>query len=390
MPRKKTHEEFVTELKEINPNLEVLGDYISYHTKIKLKCLIDDYIFETTPASVISSKSGCPVCSGNVVLKGINDLWTTHPEVAELLKNPGDGYRYSIGTHTCLEFKCPDCKAVKICKPVTFTRHGHFSCPKCGDGISFPEKFIYALLSQLNINFIYQLTSTTFEWCENYRYYFYLNDYNYIIETHGLQHYKNMGLFSKYSDDKVQINDENKRKLAKENGIKKYIVIDSRYSEMDYIKNSIINSELSNIFDLSNIDWVECLRYATKSIVKNICDDWNISKDINVLTEKYKLSETTIRRYLIKGTDIGLCNYIKKNMRKYSKVYCFSTKEIFPSKKYVEKEYKISIGNACTGTTKTAYGSKWAYVEDLPEDFIFEKSTITLKEYLKEYKKCKQ
>lgn len=30
----------------------------------------------------------CPVCAGKKVLIGYNDLWTTHPEVAKLLKDP--------------------------------------------------------------------------------------------------------------------------------------------------------------------------------------------------------------------------------------------------------------------------------------------------------------
>lgn len=30
----------------------------------------------------------CPVCAGKKVLIGYNDLWTTHPEIAKLLKDP--------------------------------------------------------------------------------------------------------------------------------------------------------------------------------------------------------------------------------------------------------------------------------------------------------------
>lgn len=39
----KTHEYFVTEMKKINPNIEIIGDYINAKTKIRVKCLLDGY-----------------------------------------------------------------------------------------------------------------------------------------------------------------------------------------------------------------------------------------------------------------------------------------------------------------------------------------------------------
>ena len=138
------------------------------------------------------------------------------------------------------------------------------------------------------------------------------------------------------------------------------------------------NDDFVTLFDLSNIDWLECLKYATKSIVKSICDDWNDSKDMNILIEKYKLNINTIGNYLRKGSDLGLCNYkqeikemvSKKISKKTSKpVYCVETNEVFPSSSYIRKEYGIIVSNVCIGKAKTACGLKWIYVEDLPEDF---------------------
>ena len=39
MPRKKTNEEFINELRTIHPKIEVLDYYINSDTKIKVKCL---------------------------------------------------------------------------------------------------------------------------------------------------------------------------------------------------------------------------------------------------------------------------------------------------------------------------------------------------------------
>jgi hypothetical protein len=61
---------------------------------------------------------------------------------------------------------------------------------------------------------------------------------------HGGQHYKSGFNISNRSLNEEQKNDLIKEKLAKKNGILHYIVIDSRRSTVEYIKNSIINSEL--------------------------------------------------------------------------------------------------------------------------------------------------
>ncbi|CAN2175263.1 Probable Zinc-ribbon domain containing protein [Candidatus Nanopelagicaceae bacterium] len=52
--------------------------------KRKWKCSLG-HIWEATPSSRTNShhQSGCPVCSGNQLLKGFNDLATTHPELAK-------------------------------------------------------------------------------------------------------------------------------------------------------------------------------------------------------------------------------------------------------------------------------------------------------------------
>ena len=74
--RNKTTEEFVNELKEINDNIEILGEYIKSNIKIKCKCKIDGYEWEVTPNSLLNG-SGCPKC----VIKSIVEKRTkTHKE----------------------------------------------------------------------------------------------------------------------------------------------------------------------------------------------------------------------------------------------------------------------------------------------------------------------
>jgi hypothetical protein len=52
--------------------------------KRKWKCSLG-HIYEATPASRTNThhQSGCPICAGNLLLVGFNDLATTHPELAK-------------------------------------------------------------------------------------------------------------------------------------------------------------------------------------------------------------------------------------------------------------------------------------------------------------------
>lgn len=59
----KTHEEYVAELNAINPNIEVIGEYSGMLNGILHRCKIDKYEWITPPSSLLSG-SGCPKCNG--------------------------------------------------------------------------------------------------------------------------------------------------------------------------------------------------------------------------------------------------------------------------------------------------------------------------------------
>lgn len=64
----RTHEEFIEILNKINSNIQVLGKYVNNHTPIKCKCLKDGYEWSTTPSKLINAKHGCPMCGGSAPL----------------------------------------------------------------------------------------------------------------------------------------------------------------------------------------------------------------------------------------------------------------------------------------------------------------------------------
>lgn len=247
----------------------------------------------------------CPYCCvpSKKILIGFNDLWTTHPHIANLLTDNEKGYKLSFGSDRKEKFKCDKCGSINE-KSVNYVVNYGFTCT-CSDGISYPEKFMMSVLDQINIDYIPQ---KTFKWSEKKRYDFYIQNLNLIIEIHGQQHYKWTG-FNRSLEEEQQ-NDKYKMNLAISNDINEYIVIDCRMSNLDYIKNSILNSKLNGIFNFEKIDWKNAYEFAMKSLVKTVCDLFNNGiTDTKQLGKMVKLNKSTIVKYLKQGNEIGWCNY---------------------------------------------------------------------------------
>lgn len=284
------------------------------HYNHRLNCYNHEFWVLESNLSKING-SGCACCNNKVVIKNVNNLLFKYSEVAKYLVNTEDGYTHTSKSPKKILCKCPVCNNTRYYSVQNLVVKG-FYCDKCSDGISFSEKFISNLLSQLNIKYVRQFCLKSNVRKYFYDFYFEYHNKKYIIEANGIQHYKETKFSNnntKTLDDEIR-NDKEKFDLALRNGInyQNYIVIDARVSELEYIKNSIIHSNLSSIFDIKNIDWNECLLYASKSILPEICQYWeqnhqNIS--LSNLSKKYNLDRSTITQYLKNGTKIGICNY---------------------------------------------------------------------------------
>lgn len=251
----------------------------------------------------------CPCCNNKVVVRGVNDIATTHPEFVKYFEDVNDAYNHTYGSEKYVWCICPICKTRKYMQIAHLIKKG-ICCQNCGDGISYPEKFISNMFIQLNIPFIRQYSKKYASWIENNFYDFYLPDYNMIIEVHGMQHYKQC--FSKISYEEQSRIDKNKKDLAIKNNISYYIEIDARYSEMDYIKTSVLNNEISKIIDLSNVNWRSCNEAASSSIVKEVCEFWESNKEnltTNDVSKHFMIDRCTVVSYLKRGTINRWCNY---------------------------------------------------------------------------------
>ena len=293
-------------------------------------CTIDGYSGEIREDH-LTSKHGCPVCAGRKSLMGYNDLWTTRPDIAMLLLNPSDGYRLMEHSGTKTYFKCPNC-GEHIYTYVRDVSNRGLTCRRCGDGFSYANKFMYNVIHQITLlypnnedlkNFC---AEKTFAWsryvvndnpklCGKKVYDLYIPlDTKIIIENHGEQHYKESS-FHRIKNAKTlseeQENDKIKQSIALQNGILSdhYIVLDCRKSEMIYIKNSIMNSNLPSLlqFSESQIDWDMCDKYATSSRVYEACCYWNDGiKNYKDIASLMKMHYETIKRYIRKGQELNI------------------------------------------------------------------------------------
>lgn len=313
--------------------------------------------------------SGCCYCQNKKVLKGFNDIATTNPELVKYFVNLNESFLYTNGSEHKIKVKCPDCGFQKNMRIANLNIYKKISCPYCSDGISYPEKILITFLNKLNIDF---KTQKTFKWSQRKRYDFYIPLLNCIIETHGGQHYNNgFESLSNKTLEEEQSNDQLKECLAKENGIEHYIVLDCRKSELEWIKNSILNSELNELFDLSNVDWNECEKSSFNSYKKDILKKFENGETAVQILKKSNLGSTTVYRYLRSH------NNYKKKTYKISKIYCKELDIIFDNMEKVKSYFKKILNiNFCKMTLKKSLENKKSIKT---YDILFIEENITFK-----------
>ena len=337
--------------------------------------------FYSRPENVIRDwKIGCPICSGRVVAKGINDFNSIYPELSRYLVNYEDGNKYTYSSNKVVNWRCPDCgnewrqsfskMALKINK-----------CSRCGINNSYAERIMSVLLDGLCVLYDREIK---FDWSGNKRYDFYLFEHNTIIEMHGKQHYHNSFPYKTARNEyEEMLNDEEKYSLAMQNGISEYIVIDASKSDFEWIKNNICNSPLPTLlcFSSKDIDWKLIDKQATSNLIKDVCSDYNNGASMDYLIQTYGKSRNTIRDYLKKGASFGWCNYepqksiIEAHKNSGIRVIETMSKPVvqlnakngetineFPSIQEAQRQLKVShIWDCIVGRRNTAGGYKWKY-----------------------------
>lgn len=238
---KKEHEQYVEELKYVNPDIEVVGDYINAHTKILHKCKIDGYSWFVKPTHILNG-SICPKCNER--------------NLSNMYKKPHDMYVQQLSiinpdlevVEEYINARVPSLHKCKIDGYEWFiapmnTLSGQ-GCPQCQESIG--ERRIRQYLQMHNIAYSYQ---HKFENCKDKKvlpFDFYLPKLNTCIEFDGEQHFRPVDFSGNNKDlslNKFEItkcHDDIKTKYCQNNNIK--------LLRIPYFKD--IETELDNFIHL--------------------------------------------------------------------------------------------------------------------------------------------
>lgn len=254
---KKTHDEFVKEMKAINNNVIVIGKYIKDSQKILCKCKNCEHEWYQTPNNLLSKGCGCPICAA----KKRNDGNTlTHEEFMRKTAEKISPSIEIIGkyekSNKKILCKCKKCGHEWYQLPGNIL-HGN-SCPSCT--ISKLENSVKAILDKFNVKYIEKASSDIFPWIGKQHLDFYLPEYNMAIECQGEQHFKPVKHFGGYNNfiDTI-LRDKRKNILCCDNKVKIVYVIQKEYSKYTN-KNDILKEIYENSGKImsDNIDNLNC------------------------------------------------------------------------------------------------------------------------------------
>lgn len=245
--RKLTHEEFIEQIKKLNPNVDILSKYINSNTKILCHCKLCDTTYYTLPRD---AKNG--ICQGCASIKMRKLFAKTTKEFENDIKELyGDEYQVEgeyVNCRTSISIKHILCENSFLFTPNNIYNDNKQICPFCYDKNSVGERCIQHFLNSNNIQ--YQIHKTFPGLCGKRNgklsYDFYLKDYNILIEFQGIQHYQPINKFGGEEKFKIQQeHDRRKREYAEKNDM---VLLEIRYDEIDNI-DEILHQQL-NIIDL--------------------------------------------------------------------------------------------------------------------------------------------
>jgi len=222
----KKHNEYIKEVKEKYPHIEVLEEYKNNNTPIlhnDKRCTHKSWLI--SPSSILIGRS-CPICANNIkkthddYIKQVKEKYP-HIEVLSGYKN--SKIKILFNDNRCLHnnwYSLP---------PNILNGSG---CPFCNN--SKGEQDIMLFLNKENIKYISQKKFKECKYKKPLPFDFYLPDYNTCIEYDGDQHFKPMDIWGGVNEfKKRQLRDNIKNDFCIKNNIN---LIRIKYDENIYDK----------------------------------------------------------------------------------------------------------------------------------------------------------
>lgn len=184
--RARSHEEYVRLLFEVNSNIESVEAYVNSVTPILHRCKIDGCIWPVAPGDALRGH-GCPKCGG-VYRKNTEEYCA---EVC-LMRDDIDVVGDYINKRTPIAHQCKKCGCIWLARPNNILNGTR--CPECCN-VSRGENEIKKYLLENHISLVHQCK---FDNCRDVNllpFDFFLPEYNLCIEYDGVQHFEPVDVF---------------------------------------------------------------------------------------------------------------------------------------------------------------------------------------------------
>lgn len=124
--RKKTNDQFLKELKQINERIIPEEEYNGAKTEIRCRCAECGYVWPVKPNNLLNG-CGCPKCSGT--MKKSNDVFLKELLAKDSNIEPLEEYQNNV---TDIQCKCKICGCIFKTKPKYLLKSKSSCCPQCG------------------------------------------------------------------------------------------------------------------------------------------------------------------------------------------------------------------------------------------------------------------
>lgn len=236
----KSHEDFVSEVENINKNIQVLSKYSGRQNKVKCRCLLHNTEFYISAGHLLDGETGCRKCiEDKFHLSGLKSHEQFAKDLSFINENIEIIGKYD-GAKNNIEVKCLKCG--HIWNPTAGSLLSGNGCPCCKR--SKGEEKIESYLKNNNIIYESQKKFSDLRNILPLSYDFYLPEYNLLIEYQGQFHDGTASMVNKdLYFERQKINDELKRNYAKENN---YCFLEIWYYDFDNIED-LINKFIHNL-----------------------------------------------------------------------------------------------------------------------------------------------